>query len=91
MVWRIGGVLLEIPQLPSCVGVASHGLDLGVLNPVPQLILGPLRDSTCLSEMLAGLVRATLTVTAPNALWHQTSQCTIPSAWLIPGLFEDPT
>ena len=32
VVWRIGGALLEVPRLPSCVGVALQGLDLGVLN-----------------------------------------------------------
>ena len=32
VVWRLGSGLLEIPQLPPCVGVAPHGLELGVLN-----------------------------------------------------------
>jgi hypothetical protein len=32
VVWRIGGALLEMLRLPSCVGVAPQGLDLGVLN-----------------------------------------------------------
>ena len=65
MVWRIGVALLEIPQLPACVGVAPQGLNLGSVQPLPQLILGPLRDCTCLVKCLRGLVRAA--VPAPNA------------------------
>ena len=41
------------------------GLELGSAQPLPQLILGPLRDSTCLVKCLRGLVRAK--VPAPNA------------------------
>ena len=65
MVWRIGGALREIPQPPACVGVAPHGLNLSSVQPLPQMILGPLSDSTCLVKCLRGLVRAT--VPAPNA------------------------
>ena len=65
MVWRIGVALREIPQPPACVGVAPQGLNLGSVQPLPQLILGTLRDSTCLVKCLRGLVRAA--VTAPNA------------------------
>jgi hypothetical protein len=65
VVWRIGGALLEIPQPPACVGVAPQGLNLGSVQPLPQLILGPLRDFTCLVKCLRGLVRAK--VPAPNA------------------------
>jgi hypothetical protein len=31
VVWRIGGALLEMPQLPSCVGVAPQGMELGLV------------------------------------------------------------
>ena len=39
-------------KMPSWVGVAPQGLDLGSAQPLPQLILGPLSNSTCLREML---------------------------------------
>ena len=33
VVWRIGGALLEVPRLPSCVGaqVAPQGMELGLV------------------------------------------------------------
>jgi hypothetical protein len=31
VVWRLGGALLEVPWLPSCVGVASQGMELGLV------------------------------------------------------------
>jgi hypothetical protein len=40
-------------------------LNLGSVQPLPQMILGPLSDSTCLVKCLRGLVRAE--VPAPNA------------------------
>ena len=46
-------------------GVAPQGLNLGSVQPLPQIILGPLSDSTCLVKCLRGLVR--VKVTAPNA------------------------
>ena len=69
VVWRIGGALREIPQPPACVGVAPHGLNLGSVQPLPQMILGPLSNSTCLVKCLRGLVRAKVPApNAPNAL-----------------------
>ena len=63
-------VALTAPNAPNTDtaapnGVAPEGLDLGSAQPLPQLILGPLRDFTCLVKCLRGLVRAT--VPAPNA------------------------
>jgi hypothetical protein len=41
-------------------------------NTLPQLILCPLRDSTCLVKCLRGLVRAAVTApNAPNVLFEQ--------------------
>jgi hypothetical protein len=59
-------------QLVGCRRVLAHpGLllkdwtRLGSAQPLPQLILGPLSNSTCLVKCLRGLVRAK--VPAPNA------------------------
>ena len=54
MVWRLGGALLEMPRLLSCVGVAPPGLELGLVfnDSLTEIILSPLRDSYVVVEML---------------------------------------
>ena len=54
MVWRLGDALLEVPRLPSCVGVAPQGMELGLVfnDSLSLIILSPLRDSYVVVEML---------------------------------------
>ena len=77
---------LEIPQLPSCVGGCSSWTGPRSAQPLPQLILGPLSDSTCLVKCLRGFER--VAVTALNEKVELGSAQPLP--WFYPGPMGDP-
>ena len=78
VVWRLGSTLLEIPQLPPCVGVAPLGRARSA-QPLPWFFPGPMGDPVCQGRHLRWFVRGALT--APNAPNEQKWATSRPSQW----------